>query len=71
MLPSQTGLARAGELQAFAQAVADQSSLAITADGELNTVAYGSLMRAKRPILVRGAGKQFSGTTMWSACITC
>jgi len=62
VLPSQTGLARAGELQAFAQAVADQSSLAITADGELNTVAYGGLMRAKRPILVRGAGKQFSGT---------
>ena len=62
VLPSQTGLARAGELQAFAQAVADQSSLAITADGELNTVAYGGLIRAKRPILVRGAGKQFSGT---------
>jgi uncharacterized protein len=42
--------------------VADQSALAITADGELNTVAYGRLMRAKRPILVRGAGQQFSGT---------
>lgn len=61
-LPSQTGLARAGELQAYAQAVADQSALAITAEGELNTVAYGGLIRAKRPILVRGAGQQFSGT---------
>lgn len=62
VLPSQTGLTRSGELQAYAQAVADQSALAITADGELNTVAYGGLMRAKRPILVRGAGSQFSGT---------
>ena len=62
VLPSRTGLMRTGELQAYAQAVADQSALAITAGGELNTVAYGRLMRAKRPIMVRGAGRQFSGT---------
>jgi len=62
VLPAQSGLTRTGELQAYAQAVADQSALSITADGELNTVAYGAVMRAKRPILVRGAGKQFSGT---------
>lgn len=62
VLPTQTGLARTGEQQPFAQAVADESALSITADGELNTVAYGGLMRAKRPILVRGAGQQFSGT---------
>jgi phage protein D len=62
VLPSQTGLTRTRELQAYAQAVADQSALAITADGELNTVAYSGLLRAKRPILVRGAGQQFSGT---------
>lgn len=62
VLPSQTGLTRTGELQAYAQAVADQSAFAVTAEGELNTVAYGGLMRAKRPIQVRGAGKQFSGT---------
>ena len=61
VLPSQTGLARTGEQQPYAQAVADESALAITADGELNTVAYGAVMRAKRPIAVRGAGKQFSG----------
>jgi phage protein D len=62
VLSSHTGLTRTGELQAYAQVVADQSALAITAEGELNTVAYGGLMRAKRPILVRGAGTQFSGT---------
>jgi phage protein D len=62
LLPVQTGLARTGEQQPFAQAVADESALAITAEGELNTVAFGGLMRAKRPIEVRGAGHQFSGT---------
>jgi phage protein D len=62
VLPSGTGLTRTGELKTYAQALADRSSLAITAEGELNTVAYGRLMRAKRPIMVRGAGRQFSGT---------
>jgi phage protein D len=62
VLPSRTGLARTGELRTYAQAVADRSSLSITADGELNTVAYGGLLRAKRPVMVRGAGRQFSGT---------
>jgi phage protein D len=62
VLPSRTGLARTGELKTYAQAVADRSALAITADGELNTVAYGGLLRAKRPVMVRGAGRQFSGT---------
>jgi phage protein D len=62
VLPSQTGLVRTGELQVYAQALADESALAITATGELNTVAYGGLMHAKEPIDVRGAGQQFSGT---------
>lgn len=62
VLPSGTGLVRTGEQQANAQALADESAMAITADGELNTVAYGGVLRAKRPILVRGAGDQFSGT---------
>ena len=62
VLPSGTGLARTGELQAYAQALVDQSALAITAQGELNSVAYGGILRAKRPVMVRGAGQQFSGT---------
>jgi phage protein D len=61
-LLSQSGLAQTGELQTYAQAVVDWSAWAITAEGELNTAAYGSLLRAKRPINVRGAGRQFSGT---------
>jgi len=59
---SQTGLAAGGELQTLAQAVVDESAWSIFAEGDLNTVAYGKIMRAKRPIMVRGAGRQFSGT---------
>ena len=62
VLLSQMGLAETAELQTYAQAVVDRSGWAITADGELNTVAYGRLLRAKRPVLVRGAGRQFNGT---------
>jgi phage protein D len=62
VLPTRTGLVRTGELQTFAQAIADRTALAITAEGELNTVAYGGLLRAKRPVMVRGAGTQFSGS---------
>jgi phage protein D len=57
-----TGLAQAGELQTYAQAVADESAWALTAEGELDTAAYGGVLRAKRPVLVRGAGQRFSGT---------
>lgn len=62
VLLSQMGLARTGELQTFAQAVVDRSSWSIRAEGELNTVAYGGILRAKRPVLARGAGRQNSGT---------
>jgi phage protein D len=61
-LLSDLGLAESGELSTYAQGVVDRSSWSITADGELNTVAYGRVLRAKRPVLVRGAGTQFSGT---------
>lgn len=61
VLISGTGLADTGELQTAAQAEVDRSAFAITAEGEVNTVAYGDVLRAKRPVLVRGAGKQFSG----------
>jgi hypothetical protein len=56
------GLSESGELQTASQAEVDRSAWAITAEGEVNTVAYGAVLRAKRPIMVRGAGRQFSGT---------
>jgi hypothetical protein len=57
-----TGLSNTGELKTLAESVVDRSSWAVTADGELNTVAYGGILRAKRTVLVRGVGPQFSGT---------
>jgi len=61
VLLSGTGLSDTGELQTAAQAEVDRSAFSITAEGELNTVVYGDVLRAKRPVLVRGAGRQFSG----------
>src|SRR5207247_5802525 len=61
VLLSQLGMAQAGEVQRYAQAVVDRSSWSIVAEGELNTVAYGGVLRAKRPVMVRGVGRTFSG----------
>lgn len=61
VLLSQLGMAQAGEVQRYAQAVVDRSSWSIVAEGELNTLAYGGLLKAKQPVLVRGVGRQFSG----------
>lgn len=61
VLISQTGLTSASELQTYAQGVVDESSFAIIAEGELNTVAFGSVLAAKKAVNVRGAGRQFSG----------
>jgi phage protein D len=62
VLLADTGLTQSGELAAYAQAVVDRSSWAMAADAELNTVAYGGIVRAKRPIQVRGVGQALSGT---------
>jgi hypothetical protein len=62
VLLGRTGLADTGELQTATQAEVDRTSWAITAEGDVNTVAYGDVLRAKRPVEVRGAGLQFSGT---------
>ncbi len=61
VLLSQLGMAQAGEVQKFAQAVVDKSSWSIVAEGEVNTVAYGGTLKAKQPVMVRGVGQQFSG----------
>ncbi len=61
VLLSQLGIAQSGELQRYAQSVVDRSSWSIVAEGELNTVAYAQVLRAKQPVMVRGVGQQFSG----------
>jgi phage protein D len=60
LLPG-SGLSRAGELQTLAQSVVDRSSYAITAEGVVNAGVIGDVLKAKQPVLVRGAGTQFSG----------
>lgn len=55
------GLSRASELQTLTQSVVDRSAYAITAEGVINTGALGQVLKAKQPVLVRGAGAQFSG----------
>lgn len=62
VLMSANGLSRSGELQTAAQSLVDRSGWAISADGELNTSTYGAILRAKRPVMVRGAGRELSGT---------
>ncbi len=62
ILLANTGLVKANELQTAAQAVVDRSSWAILAEGELNASTYGGVLRAKRPVTVRGAGRTLSGT---------
>lgn len=61
VLLSGLGLGHAAEVQRVAQSVVDRSSWAITAEGELNTAAFGGVLRAKEPVMVRGVGQEFSG----------
>jgi phage protein D len=51
----------ATELQTIAQAVRDEASWFITAEGEINSDAYQAVLRPRRLVLVKGAGKPFSG----------
>lgn len=65
--PPKALLARAGafndaELQARAQAAADASSWAISLSGEVDVTAYQAILRARRTVLVKGAGSRYSGT---------
>jgi hypothetical protein len=50
-------------VQAFAraQAVTDDGSLPVTADGELDMARYGAVLRPRRLVGVRGAGFAFDG----------
>ncbi len=50
-----------GELQTLAQAVRDEAGWLITAQGEINSEAYQNVLRPHRVVLVKGAGKAYSG----------
>lgn len=51
----------AAEMQTIAQAVRDEASWFITARGEINSEAYQTVLRPHRLVLVKGAGKAYSG----------
>jgi phage protein D len=61
-LVSRTGLVDTAELQTYAQGVVDRSSWAIRAEGELATDHYEGILRARKPVAVRGVGRTLSGT---------
>jgi hypothetical protein len=58
--PAGTGLARTADLQALAQAVADRSSWALVAEGQVG--ADVGVLRPGGIVNVRGAGRAFSGS---------
>lgn len=51
----------ATEQQTIAQAVRDDAGWLIAASGEVNSDAYGNVLRPHRTVLVKGAGKTYSG----------
>lgn len=61
VLLSGLGMGLSAEVQRYSQSVVDRSSWAITAEGEVNTAAFGSVLHAKQPVMVRGVGRAFSG----------
>lgn len=48
-------------LKSAVQAVIDEGSWFVTVEGEINSEAYESVLKAKRIVLVKGAGKTHSG----------
>ncbi len=61
VLPRDTGNQSYAEVFARAQASTNAEGEGITAQGELDGIQYGNLLRARRLVGVRGAGLQFDG----------
>jgi phage protein D len=49
------------ELEVLAQAARDEAGWFMTAEGEINCDAYGSVLQPRRTVLVQGAGDFYSG----------
>jgi len=61
MLVFGTPTSDATEMQTLAQAVRDDADWLIGASGEINGEAYQSVLRPRRTVQVKGAGKAYSG----------
>ena len=57
--PADTGLVRSSELQAYAQGIADASSFAVAAEGEVGPDV--GVLRPGRLVAVRGVGRLYNG----------
>jgi hypothetical protein len=49
------------ELEVLAQAARDEAGWFMTAQGEINCDAYGTVLQPRRPVLLKGAGDLYSG----------
>jgi phage protein D len=58
--PADTGLVRTSELQSLAQAIADESSFALVAEGEVGPAV--GILRPGGIVNVRGAGRLYNGS---------
>ena len=61
MLLLGTPTSDATELQTAAQAVRDEAAWLMTATGEINSEAYGAVLRPHRMVLIKGVGSRYSG----------
>jgi phage protein D len=60
--PSRQGVNDSGQLEAIAQQMANEQSMKIAVDGELDGSLYGHVLRVGEPVGVDGVGQKFSGT---------
>jgi phage protein D len=52
----------AGELAAICQGLHDQAQWFVTGEGELDSSRYGSILKPRMTVVVKGAGRTYSGT---------
>jgi phage protein D len=60
--PQRQGVSDDGQMQAIAQQMANQQSMKISVDGELDGSLYGHVLRVGEPVGVDGVGDRYSGT---------
>ncbi|MCB1985621.1 MAG: hypothetical protein H6940_12190 [Burkholderiales bacterium] len=60
--PQRQGVSDATQMQAVAQQMANEQSMKINVDGELDGSLYGHVLRIGEPVGVDGVGERYSGT---------
>ena len=60
--PQRQGVNDSAQLEAIAQQMANEQSMKIAVDGELDGSLYGHVLRVGEPVGVDGVGQKFSGT---------